>query len=219
MNVNQSERLLTKNGSFLEHKVLSLSWHTSRCCPCCKLKLCSQLRFDRLRFQLQSSCSCDYTLSRFLVLDVQGFVFAVNLSCSHIYDSKCGRTADMTTFKKSTILTPYGTSRLSLKPKTSIIWGYLDGLKAGRGNLGGVWHVDGSKDVGRCPSMKKSALLIWSSEGLDVGARVSRQQMRSRADIETWGGIVNLLLTIRMYVSFSVDVSNGGRPHSSAYLP
>jgi len=95
---------------------------------------------------------------------------------------------------------------------------YLEGLKAVTGNLGCVWQVEGSRLVGICPSVKKSARSICLSDGRPFGSSVRRQQMRSRAVIETYGGMVNLLLTIRMYVSFSVDVSNGGRPHNSAYL-
>jgi len=95
---------------------------------------------------------------------------------------------------------------------------YLEGLNVGRGNFGGVWHVEGSSAVGMWPSVKKSAASMWSRVGRPVGSSVRRQLMRSRADMDTYGGSVYLLFTIRMYVSLSVVVSNGGRPHSSAYL-
>ena len=81
---------------------------------------------------------------------------------------------------------------------TMLIGCYLGGWKTGSGNFGCVWQVDGSSEVGMWPSMKNSALSIYRSEGRPAGSKVNRQQMRSRAVIETWGGIVYLLFTIRM---------------------
>jgi len=86
------------------------------------------------------------------------------------------------------------------------------------GNFGGTLHVTGDNDNGMNPSVKNSSAEIWLSVGRFRGSRVSRRLMRLRAHIDTNGGITNLLVTIRMYVSFRVVVSKGGRPHSNAYL-
>ena len=59
---------------------------------------------------------------------------------------------------------------------------------------------------------------IWSSVGRAEGSLLSSLHIRLRAAGETVLGIENLLAVMRMYVSFSVDVSKGGRPTSSAYL-
>jgi len=43
--------------------------------------------------------------------------------------------------------------------------------------------------------------------------------MRLRADVHTREGIVYSFFLIRVYVSLRLDVSNGGLPTSSVYLP
>ena len=59
---------------------------------------------------------------------------------------------------------------------------------------------------------------IWSSVGRAEGSLLSSLQIRLRAAGETVLGMENLLAVMRIYVSFSVDVSKGGRPTSNAYL-
>ena len=59
---------------------------------------------------------------------------------------------------------------------------------------------------------------IWSSVGRAEGSLLSSLQIRLRAAGETVLGMENLLAVMRIYVSFSVDVSKGGLPTSNAYL-
>ena len=59
---------------------------------------------------------------------------------------------------------------------------------------------------------------IWSSVGRAEGSLLSSLQIRLRAAGDTVLGMENLLAVMRIYVSFSVDVSKGGRPTSNAYL-
>ena len=59
---------------------------------------------------------------------------------------------------------------------------------------------------------------IWSSVGRAEESLLSSLHIRLRAAGETVLGMENLLAVMRIYVSFSVDVSKGGRPTSNAYL-
>ena len=84
--------------------------------------------------------------------------------------------------------------------------------------VGALEQQEGGRTVGMKPAVKNSCLSTWSKVGRWRGSGASSWRISERAEREIHCGITYMLCAIRVYVSDSDAVSNGGWPTSIAYL-